>query len=912
MFLQFNWGKSFLLSGSKYFFIPILMCVFSIATFAQYVPGVNNNVTLLANLHEYNVYSNIWGYVDSLGNEYALMGHVAGTSIINITDPASPFEVTMIPGPTGPGTIWREIQTYQQYAYVVADVHTSPTDLTGVQIIDLSGLPDSATFIKRYIWPVVDSTNARAHTVTVDGQGYLYIQGGTATLGGTDAGGIRIIDITDPVNPQPVSTYDTKYVHDAFIQDSILFAHNIREPFGTIDILNISDRTNPQLITTHIYAGLLAHDSWTMPDRNYLVSSDESAGQTLKIWDISVLWDNDPNNNEEIVLVGEYISDTTQIAHEPRIRDDYAFISHYVEGVRILDISDLSDPVEVGYYDTFQQPGEGGDGDWGVYPFFPSRNFVVSDIQTGLYIFRFDSVSAGGIEGVITNKQSGLLEPDVELYFIEAGKTILNASDGSYSFRTNEGDHTIILSKFGFISDTVSVTLPAGSNIVQNFTIGENPAQLSLSFDSISVNLPVDSMLTEQLIISNSGPAGILEYTLDDVTGPFEFLRGYRNNSYTRKNWSDLKINIDASNISDIHISKSINTVQGLGDTIIIDPAGDLIFGTGGDMTGVFATKDTSSVTIEFQFLNNVDLDSTFVIFSLDTDFDPNTGAFPGGFGMNILEQNIGSEYDVIVDVPGLFTFPPQPLMYYIFEGTNKNPSGNPVATGSITVNADVISLTISFSTIEDDGNMAIAGFGGHFDPLSGPTSIDFIPDVGHGTIGVNPFSDLPWLSLSSMEGSLNSGEADTIEVTFDTNGLEENQTYSGFITVTTNIVGNEFVTIPVSLSSGPPVSVDEDAINPIGFELMQNYPNPFNPNTIITFSVPVKSFVNITVYNVIGKEVVTLVDEEKPAGTYEVEFSIAGRSSSGKDIYNLPSGVYIYRLTAGSFINSKKMILLK
>jgi len=436
MFLQLNWGKSFLLSGFKYFFIPILICICSIAAFAQYVPGVNNNVTLLGILDEYNVYSNIWGYVDSLGNEYALIGHDAGTSIINITDPANPFEVTMIPGPTGPTSIWREIKTYQQYAYVVTE-QTSPTDLTGIQIIDLSGLPDSATFIKRYIWPVVDSTNARAHTVTVDGQGYLYIQGGTATLGGTDAGGIRIIDITDPVNPQPVSTYDTKYVHDAFIQDSILFAHNIREPFGTIDILNISDRTNPQLITTHIYAGLLAHDSWTTADRNYLVSSDEFAGQTLKIWDISVLWDNDPNNNEEIVLVGEYISDTTQIAHEPRIRDDYAFVSHYVEGVRILDISDPSDPVEVGYYDTFQQPGGLFDGDWGVYPFFPSRNFVVSDIQTGLYIFQFDSVSAGGIEGVITNKQSGLPEPDVELYFIEAGKTILNSSDGSYSFRTN-------------------------------------------------------------------------------------------------------------------------------------------------------------------------------------------------------------------------------------------------------------------------------------------------------------------------------------------------------------------------------------------------------------------------------------------------------------------------------------------
>ena len=149
MFLQPNWGKSFLLRGFKYFRILIFILICSSSTFAQYVPGVNNNVTMLANLDEYNVYSNIWGYIDPSGNEYALIGHDAGTSIINITDPANPFEVTMIPGPTGPATIWREIQTYQQYAYVVTE-HTSPTDLTGIQIIDLSGLPDSAVLIKRY------------------------------------------------------------------------------------------------------------------------------------------------------------------------------------------------------------------------------------------------------------------------------------------------------------------------------------------------------------------------------------------------------------------------------------------------------------------------------------------------------------------------------------------------------------------------------------------------------------------------------------------------------------------------------------------------------------------------------------------------------------------------------------------
>lgn len=100
MFLLLNWDRTFLLKRFKYFLILILILICSSSAFAQYVPGVNNNVTLLANLDEYSVYSNIWGYIDPSGNEYALIGHDAGTSIINITDPANPVEVTMIPGPT--------------------------------------------------------------------------------------------------------------------------------------------------------------------------------------------------------------------------------------------------------------------------------------------------------------------------------------------------------------------------------------------------------------------------------------------------------------------------------------------------------------------------------------------------------------------------------------------------------------------------------------------------------------------------------------------------------------------------------------------------------------------------------------------------------------------------------------------
>jgi len=99
-------------------------------------------------------------------------------------------------------------------------------------------------------------------------------------------------------------------------------------------------------------------------------------------------------------------------------------------------------------------------------------------------------------------------------------------------------------------------------------------------------------------------------------------------------------------------------------------------------------------------------------------------------------------------------------------------------------------------------------------------------------------------------------------------------------------------------------VSVDgnDDKTIPTEFVLSQNYPNPFNPSTSIEFSVPVNSNVTLTIYNLIGQVVTTLVNEDKPAGAYSVEFNATG----------FPSGVYFYKLEAGSFIETKKMILLK
>jgi len=134
--------------------------------------------------------------------------------------------------------------------------------------------------------------------------------------------------------------------------------------------------------------------------------------------------------------------------------------------------------------------------------------------------------------------------------------------------------------------------------------------------------------------------------------------------------------------------------------------------------------------------------------------------------------------------------------------------------------------------------------------------------------------------------------------------------------------VGENGIILRTTTGGEPATLVENENQSPYSFELFQNYPNPFNPSTKIKFAIPASSlnpfskgegtFVTLKVYDIVGNEIATLVNEEKPAGEYEVEFSAKGESASGGNAYNLPSGIYFYQLKAGSFTQTKKMILLK
>lgn len=116
---------------------------------------------------------------------------------------------------------------------------------------------------------------------------------------------------------------------------------------------------------------------------------------------------------------------------------------------------------------------------------------------------------------------------------------------------------------------------------------------------------------------------------------------------------------------------------------------------------------------------------------------------------------------------------------------------------------------------------------------------------------------------------------------------LTFNGTYSG---------SGTFCNAPVAIEN------EDDLGTPKEFDLSQNYPNPFNPVTVIQYAIPIASNVKIEIFNITGEKVATLFDGFKSEGYYEVSFNASG----------LPSGMYLYRISAGAFVSTKKMILLR
>jgi ligand-binding sensor domain-containing protein len=195
---------------------------------------------------------------------------------------------------------------------------------------------------------------------------------------------------------------------------------------------------------------------------------------------------------------------------------------------------------------------------------------------------------------------------------------------------------------------------------------------------------------------------------------------------------------------------------------------------------------------------------------------------------------------------------------------------------------------------------------------------------------GLSKFNGSSWTNYKPTNSNLSNGMVSAIafrnnDVWVGTgfcgqttgNGLYkfDGTTWTNYVTTTSTFPGNCVNDIVVDKNNNVWIAgsnivtkidyttdVEKTESLPSSFQLMQNYPNPFNPETVISYQLPASSYVSLKVYDTLGKEVSTLVNEEKQPGKYEVKF----------DASRLSSGMYFYKLNAGGFSQTKKMTLIK
>jgi hypothetical protein len=174
-----------------------------------------------------------------------------------------------------------------------------------------------------------------------------------------------------------------------------------------------------------------------------------------------------------------------------------------------------------------------------------------------------------------------------------------------------------------------------------------------------------------------------------------------------------------------------------------------------------------------------------------------------------------------------------------------------------------------------------------------------------YGTFQVLRTQERHWIK-EYLNGSLTTNKQSVSYAWFDQRGIT-------ILSYTNPSDSVNFTTASIIEAELSPASAELiNNLIPKNFQLEQNYPNPFNPTTRIRYSIPEASLATIKVYDMLGTEVATLVNEEQSAGNYEVDFSAKGGSTSGGNDYNLASGIYFYKLQAGSFSETRKMILMK
>ncbi len=342
--------------------------------------------------------NDIWGWTDpTTGREYAIVGRSDGTAFVDISDPYNPEYLGNLPKTDGSrSSVWRDMKVYRDHVYIVADA----ANQHGMQVFDLRQLHTvrsaPMTFEPTFTYDGIHS----AHNIVINEEtGYAYSVG-SSSGGETCGGGLHMISLQDPGRPTFAGCFadattgrrKTGYSHDA---QCVAYRGPDADHQGkeiclgsnetAFSIADVSDKDNPIAIASVSYPNVAyTHQGWLTEDHRYFYQNDEGdepqglvEGTRTLVWDLTDL--DDP------VLVKEHIASTTTTDHNLYVRGDLMYQSNYGSGLRILDVSDPANPVEIGFFDTTPY---GGGGSWSNYPFFESGMIVATSMGDGLFVLK--------------------------------------------------------------------------------------------------------------------------------------------------------------------------------------------------------------------------------------------------------------------------------------------------------------------------------------------------------------------------------------------------------------------------------------------------------------------------------------------------------------------------------------------
>lgn len=371
--------------------ILLLALVFTFCFAKAQGPYPSSNINLIGFTNPETVagtdaikYSGCWGWNQTSKNkEYAIVGSSTGTYFIDISAPATPTVCDYVKGKQPSPCIWREVNVYQNYAYVVSD-DPAPNSF---QIIDMQYLPDSVHVVydgKSYF--------ERAHTVYVDGN-KLYVAG--ITFSNSASSSMRVYSLATPSVPVLLRSLSqdypsVSYVHDMFVRNDTVFAHCGNQGMRVYKFTASNTFTQLGSLTGYADAGYNHSSSLTQDGKTLIFCDEVPTGLRIKCADVSNL------SNITISSLFRPNTNSQFVGHNPYVvGNKYALISCYEDGLNLYDISNPFAPTLVGYFDTYPQGGANFgnnygtgsyNGNWGAYPYFKSGLILACDMQNGVFI----------------------------------------------------------------------------------------------------------------------------------------------------------------------------------------------------------------------------------------------------------------------------------------------------------------------------------------------------------------------------------------------------------------------------------------------------------------------------------------------------------------------------------------------